>query len=824
MLKTNVLAGFMSAALLVGACARSGTDDVDALKEELNGSIQETNDSVAAVNTLADQNAQDIDDLDGRVTDLETNPNTGVPQEVTDDIDDLQEDVTGVTTDVTNLGDRVTTLEGRFPQNDQDIVVDDKAAAGFDEAVPVANVEEGLAYINTRMDAQSGRIDGIDATVENLNTSLTSNLSSTIQNELTTMVNNNTLVLPPSEAFNPVGQDTAVAPTDDPADDVEEFHQARTFSDAILALRWASEIKYYPQDTGSVLYGENVTRVHDALDVLDALGYDIVNGNIAIDLHADTTVDGTALNTYIAQTVQGDTDLLTAIFTSNEFNNAVNTAVTAAPTPIASDIAVVTTDLGATGYDNVQESLESLYARVVANSTDIGTNSSDIGANTTAIGGNNTAIGANATNISNNADAIAALQAADAALQALADASGISFDNTGHAAFDNNNNTNNVQVAIEDLHEKITALGADIATIAAGGAVTNANLVTYTNNGQTTVEGALDDLYASIANVQVLANGTYIAQGQDLNVALAAIDAALNNVENNLIADHEARIAALEAIDAANRLAALESAVANAETAIGNNTTAIGANTTAIAGNTDGINTNAGAISDNATAIGTNTGNIGTNTADIAALEAALADLDGNLDARINALIEARVATLIANRIQPLEDGLADLQNNAASAAYILGVSNDTTNGRINFGGQQGMRGATAMCQATFNGDGNGEATAHFCSPDEVQRALSVGGYDDNNTGNFDNVETWTVSGLTVRHGTAVVYSGASDSLAASCNNLSYQSGDVATGVSLTVDIDSAGFGGGGNGAVSDIYRVRPARGCNTNMPVLCCR
>ncbi|MCP4500648.1 MAG: hypothetical protein GY822_11875 [Deltaproteobacteria bacterium] len=690
-----------------------------------------------------------------RVTTLEDAPDdTGVPQEVTDDItglkdgvSDLEGNVTGLGTDVTGLGVRVTTLEGNWPPADHNIVIDDKATAGFAEAVPVANVEEGLAYINTRLGAQSTRIDTVESAVGNLSTSLNSNLSGTVSTVISEMISNNTFTIPANEDFNPIGRDL-VEPDEDALDGNKQFFEARAFSEAVLALRWASQLKYEPLPTDSLLGPANADRVRGALDVLDKAQYDVINGNIAIDLHSDTTVNGSPLNEYIATTILGDTVLLGSLFSSAEFTGAITNEVTnlfAGGNVAAGDVSVDNTNVGANGYDDVQQSVESLYATA-----------------------------------SGNGSAIASLEAA-----ALANASGVSFDNAAHSAFGNNNTTTDVQAAVDDVHEIIQGLIADIAAIGAGGVSTTAANVTYGNNGQATVAAALDDLYLSITNITVQANGTYISQGQDLAVAVAALDAALANVENNVLTDHEDRLVVLENTDAANRLTALE---AQAD-----------ANTDALTG-----------IADNTT---------------VEAVAADLATLDGALDERINALVGARVAQLIADRIQPLEDGLADLQDNAANAAFILGVSADSTTGRINFGGQQGMRGATAMCQASFNadGNGNGDATAHFCSNAEVQTALSTGGYDAA-TANFDNVETWTVSGLTVRHGTANVYTGAADSLAASCNNLSYQSGDVATGVSLRVDLDSAGFGGGGAGAVSDVFILRPARGCASSFPVLCCR
>ncbi|MCP4502408.1 MAG: hypothetical protein GY822_20835 [Deltaproteobacteria bacterium] len=59
--RKNLLVGLITAIFVVTGCARSGTDDVAVLEE----SLTTTNDAVAANSTVANDNADAIDALDG---------------------------------------------------------------------------------------------------------------------------------------------------------------------------------------------------------------------------------------------------------------------------------------------------------------------------------------------------------------------------------------------------------------------------------------------------------------------------------------------------------------------------------------------------------------------------------------------------------------------------------------------------------------------------------------------------------------------------------------------------------------------------------------
>lgn len=190
----------------------------------------------------------------------------------------------------------------------------------------------------------------------------------------------------------------------------------------------------------------------------------------------------------------------------------------------------------------------------------------------------------------------------------------------------------------------------------------------------------------------------------------------------------------------------------------------------------------------------------------IAASEAATQD---EIDFAVN---QARTAAAqdLAAAVAALEAQIAQVGNGVqAQGAFILGRSAQTSNGAFAFNGQFGIRAAHEMCQASFANEG----TAHMCTPDEVVRAVSANALDANNRGAIDQQETWTVAQATNGNG----------SNRNSCQNLLYNSGDVANGSTLTVDFDYVSNGGGGN-LTGNIVDVRQNRACNLNLPVLCCR
>ncbi|MEZ4433771.1 MAG: hypothetical protein R3F65_15295 [bacterium] len=183
------------------------------------------------------------------------------------------------------------------------------------------------------------------------------------------------------------------------------------------------------------------------------------------------------------------------------------------------------------------------------------------------------------------------------------------------------------------------------------------------------------------------------------------------------------------------------------------------------------------------------------------------------LDARgyvTTAALDARDYATSA-QVAALAVELNALRGQVGGRAYLLGRSNQTSSGRFSFGGRNGLRAATAMCQATYVN----EPTAHFCTASEVTQAIISGSFDGGAV--FDGVATWTIGDN--------AYSAArgSRSLGATCENLLYNSADVANGTRLTVRMNYQSPGNGG-GVRGDIVLIEQEVACNTTMPVLCCR
>ncbi|MGK0358130.1 MAG: hypothetical protein ACI9U2_000413, partial [Bradymonadia bacterium] len=185
-------------------------------------------------------------------------------------------------------------------------------------------------------------------------------------------------------------------------------------------------------------------------------------------------------------------------------------------------------------------------------------------------------------------------------------------------------------------------------------------------------------------------------------------------------------------------------------------------------------------------------------------------------EAAIIALIDARIA---ANNVN-IEAQIADLQNQinnvnnaggGGATGYILGRSAQTSNGRFSFNNQNGTAAADAMCKATFAG----EASAHLCTIMEVEQSLSTGDYNRN--GDIDDTTTWTMGAL-IQGATF-----ANSSKANNCYNFMYNSGDLARGQRMNVNLDEQSPGNGG-GIVGRTFNVQRDIACNTNLPVMCCR
>jgi hypothetical protein len=158
-----------------------------------------------------------------------------------------------------------------------------------------------------------------------------------------------------------------------------------------------------------------------------------------------------------------------------------------------------------------------------------------------------------------------------------------------------------------------------------------------------------------------------------------------------------------------------------------------------------------------------------------------------DLYTRVSAVQAGTDPTLLAFIQQQVLQGVQDGQ------PYILGATTATTAGLISDGTNSGLRGATGLCQAQFTA----EPTAHLCSLDEAQRALSLGRY----VGTLADVTAWAMG----------------STLATSCDGL--LSADNATnGSTLVVDLDYAGAGGTGH----VVYGGTAT--CDAAYPVLCCR
>ena len=181
----------------------------------------------------------------------------------------------------------------------------------------------------------------------------------------------------------------------------------------------------------------------------------------------------------------------------------------------------------------------------------------------------------------------------------------------------------------------------------------------------------------------------------------------------------------------------------------------------------------------------------------------------GDLQTQVNNL-QTQLTTEVTdlqNQIDALNNNNNNNNNTGSVEAEVLGVSNQASDGKFQFNGQNGVRAATEMCKASYAN----VATAHLCTHDEVARALSLGNYNNN----IDGVTTWTVD-----YGDPNFL--ADPNNMKSCQGLLYDSGDVANGITITVNTDYTSGGGGGS-ATGAIFEIRTSA-CNVERRVLCCR
>ncbi len=165
------------------------------------------------------------------------------------------------------------------------------------------------------------------------------------------------------------------------------------------------------------------------------------------------------------------------------------------------------------------------------------------------------------------------------------------------------------------------------------------------------------------------------------------------------------------------------------------------------------------------------------------------------------------------NNLQTQIDELRNIIDNLGNlnAPYILGVSEQSSSGRFEFGGKFGMAAASEMCRVTFAN----EPTAHLCSPEEVKSAISRESWSSANQAAIDQTPTWTVTDM-VRGD-----SFGNSSQANSCHNFNYPTGHIARGTALTVFFGTNIDLGNANANTVNITRETP---CADSMPVLCCR
>ena len=192
---------------------------------------------------------------------------------------------------------------------------------------------------------------------------------------------------------------------------------------------------------------------------------------------------------------------------------------------------------------------------------------------------------------------------------------------------------------------------------------------------------------------------------------------------------------------------------------------------------------------------------------------------DAELAAALNnyasdAELEA-VRTDLQAQIDGLQGQIDQLEVGAATPAYILGRSNQASNGRINFQGKKGIAGANQMCRVTYDD----EPTAHMCTPDEVARAIGAERWDTDNVANITNQPSWTVAQA---HG-GIRFP--DKSVSQNCQTLNYNSGDVARGASLLILLDVESHGDPNRGQTgSNLIDVSRNVACGTSLPVMCCR
>jgi|GEM_PF-1756517 len=301
-------------------------------------------------------------------------------------------------------------------------------------------------------------------------------------------------------------------------------------------------------------------------------------------------------------------------------------------------------------------------------------------------------------------------------------------------------------------------------------AITEANGITEADV-QALIDGSghLDSTSATALINQLIDARNYLASNvvdQRIAAAISTLDQSLSQLISTLQTDVQnlSQTVATQAqtiTTLQNTITTLQNSITTLTQRIDDQDTLIATNTTNVTNLTNQVNTNTTNVTNLTNEVNTNTTNV-----------------------------------------ENLTTNVTNIQNNGTSVAEILGVSATSSDGKFSFGGQQGVRAATEMCKSTFTD----VSTAHLCSSDEVRQAISTGNFN----ANIDDVTTWAAPNHVELD-------------AETCQNFLYNSGDVAAGTTIKVDINHSSNGGGGNATGPVVFYAR-GQGCGTARRVLCCR
>ncbi len=187
-------------------------------------------------------------------------------------------------------------------------------------------------------------------------------------------------------------------------------------------------------------------------------------------------------------------------------------------------------------------------------------------------------------------------------------------------------------------------------------------------------------------------------------------------------------------------------------------------------------------------------------------LDADLLDGMDSLDFAQQGEVTALQSTLLA-----LQQEIEALNNKIEAGPEVLGRSFQSSNGRFNYNGYTGAAAADAMCRDSFNNNPG----AHFCTVEEVQRAVASGNISAS-ASNINNVATWTLLNIPGSSSDDGDSSGNN-----TCQGLLYNTGNAGTGMTLTIHLNQTPPG---MGSISgDRVALRDNISCGSNFTVMCC-